>query len=185
MTALKDWPLVSSEAAGDHGLFKVTQDRAVSPRTGAERDFLVIHMPDWLQVVALTEEGRLLLVRQYRHGSRRLGLEVPGGLLDPQDSDPARAAARELREETGYGAVELKRLGSLYPQPALMANQVHFFSAVGVKRLGAMDQDEGEDLEVVLVSVSEVGQLIASARIHNAMTITALSLAARAGLIRE
>ncbi|MBU0515381.1 MAG: NUDIX hydrolase, partial [Proteobacteria bacterium] len=108
--ALKDWPLVSSEPIRDVGLFRLTRDRAVNPRTGRERDFFVIHLPDWLQVVPLTADGRLVLVRQYRHAGRRVGLEVPGGLLDPEDPGPAEAAARELREETGYGGGRMVHL---------------------------------------------------------------------------
>jgi hypothetical protein len=91
---IKPWPLISSQPVSDHGLFQLTKDRAQSPRTGSERDFMVIHMPDWLQMVALTSQGELVLVRQYRHGSRGIGLEVPGGLLDAADPDPASAAAR-------------------------------------------------------------------------------------------
>ncbi|MEW5723726.1 MAG: NUDIX hydrolase, partial [Thermodesulfobacteriota bacterium] len=80
---VKPWTLKTSETLKDLGLFKVTRDRAENPRTGRELDFYVVHMPHWLQVVALTEDGRVVLVEQYRHGSRRAGFEVPGGLLDP------------------------------------------------------------------------------------------------------
>ena len=73
--ALEDWPLVSSESIQDVGLFRLNRDRAINPRTGRERDFFVIHLPDWLQVVPLTADGRLVLIRQYRHASRRVGLE--------------------------------------------------------------------------------------------------------------
>ena len=178
---IKPWPLQSSTPLSDLGLFKITRDRATSPRTGQDRDFLVIHMPDWLQVVPLTTEGRLVLVRQYRHGSRRVGLEVPGGLLDPQDPDPAAAAARELREETGYGGGSLHPLGAFWPQPAMLANRVHFFVAVDLELQGDLQPDAGEDLEVVLVDPAEVEGLAAAGEIQNVMTVTALALARQAG----
>lgn len=178
---VKPWPLQSSEPLADLGLFKVTRDRATSPRTGQDRDFFVIHMPDWLQVVPITEEGSLLLVRQYRHGSRQVGLEVPGGLLDRQDPDPASAAARELREETGYGGGQMHDLGCFWPQPAMLANQVHFFAATGLTVQGDLQQDGGEDLEVVLVEPGQVERLMEQGEIQNVMTVTALGLAQRAG----
>ncbi len=179
--AIKDWPLVSSEMMHDLGLFRLSRDRAVNPRTKAERDFFVIHLPDWLQVVPLTKGARLVLVRQYRHASRRAGLEVPGGLLDREDPGPAEAAARELREETGYGGGRLVHLLDLWPQPALLNCRARFFVALDVAPQGEMTPDAGEDLEVVLAAPDEVDRMIEDGRIHNAMTVLALKLAREAG----
>ena len=85
---IRPWPLIASELVFDAGLLQVIRDRARSPRTGGERDFHVIQMVDWLMVVPLTEDKKLVMVRQYRHGSREASLEVPGGL---RDGDTAEA----------------------------------------------------------------------------------------------
>ncbi|BEQ13816.1 NUDIX hydrolase [Desulfoferula mesophila] len=179
----KAWPLLSSQPVAEVGLFSVTRDRALSPRTDQERDFYVVHMPDWLQIVALTSQGRLIMVRQYRHASRRIGLEVPGGLLDATDPDPVAAALRELKEETGYAGGETRDLGSYWPQPALLANRVHFVAATGMVPTGAQEQDAGEDIEVVLVAPDELERLLADGEIHNAMSVMALGLASQAGVL--
>lgn len=179
----KAWPLISSSQVEDLGLFRINRDRARSPRTGAEHDFLVVGMPDWLQLVPITTDGRLVLVRQFRHASRTIGLEVPGGLIDAEDPDPAGAALRELREETGYGGGKVRDLGAFWPQPAMLSNRVHFFGALGVEPRGDLQQDEGEDIEVVLVEPDGVRRLIEDGEIHNAMTVMALGLASQAGML--
>lgn len=180
---IKPWQRISSQPVIDLGLFRVNRDRALSPRTEKERDFLVVHMPDWLQIVPITGDGRLVLVRQYRHASRLAGLELPGGLLDPDDPGPAEAAARELEEETGYGGGRVTPLGSLWPQPAMLANRIHFFAASPVEPVGPQRLDEGEDVEVVLIRQQDLDAMIADGSIHNAMTVAALAMARRAGVL--
>jgi len=180
---IRPWPLIASEPAFATRLFRVTRDRARSPRTGDERDFHVIHMVDWLMVVTLTVEGQLVLVRQYRHGSREAGLEVPGGLHDGTGERPEQGAVRELAEETGYGGAgrELEFLGVLRPQPALLANRAWVYLAKDVRRTAEPEPDAGEDIEVVLLDPREIPARIASGEISNAMTVAALALAGCAG----
>jgi ADP-ribose pyrophosphatase len=176
---IRPWPLIASEPAFATRLFRVTRDRARSPRTGGERDFHVIHMVDWLMVVTLTADGKLVLVRQYRHGSRETGLEVPGGLHDGTGERPEQGAVRELTEETGYSSArhELAFLGVLRPQPALLANRAWVYLAKDVRPTAEPEPDAGEDIEVVLLDPREVPARIASGEISNAMTVAALALA--------
>jgi ADP-ribose diphosphatase len=174
---IQPWPQLASRTVFDAGLFRVTRDRTRSPRTGAERDVFVVHMTDWLMTVPLTERGELVLVRQYRHGSRRTSLEIPGGLHDGAGEQPEEGAARELAEETGYGGGALQFLGELRPQPALLSNRVRVYVARGVRRIADPSPDAGEDIEVVLLDPREIAARIASGEIDNAMTVTALGLA--------
>ena len=174
---IRSWPRIGSQTVFDGGLFSVTKDRARSPRTGVERDVYVVHMVDWLMTVPLTAEGDLVMVRQYRHGSREASLEIPGGLHDAPGEPPQDGAARELAEETGYGGGVLSLLGALRPQPALLSNRAHIYLAQGVRRSAAPQPDSGEDIEVVLLDPREIPTRIASGEMNNAMTVTALALA--------
>ena len=184
---IRPWKLIASQPLLDTGLFQVTHDRALSPRTGGACDFHLIHMADWLMVVSLTREGRLLLVRQYRHGSREAGLEVPGGLHDRDGEGPEQGAVREVAEETGYGndGEPLVFLGELRPQPALLSNRVWIYVARGLRPLARPELDPGEDIEVVLIEPHEIPARIASGEINNAMTVAALSLAHLGGHLGE
>lgn len=184
---IRPWPLLSSEPVYDAGLLRVMRDRARSPRTGGERDFHVIRMVDWLMAVALTEDQQLVMVRQYRHGSREESLEVPGGLRDGDRAaeNAEQGAARELAEETGYAGGTWNLLGQLRPQPALLSNRVWIYLARGVRATSAPDLDAGEDIEVVLLDIKEIPARIASGEINNAMTIAALGLAFFAGQLQE
>jgi len=176
---IRPWPLIASEPVFDAGLLRVFRDRARSPRTGGERDFQVIRMVDWLTAIALTEDNQLVMVRQYRHGSREASLEVPGGLHDGDTATESveQGAARELAEETGYRGGTWTFLGRLRPQPALLSNRVWIYLARGVQPTGLPDLDAGEDIEVVLLDAREIPARIASGEINNAMTVAALALA--------
>ncbi len=180
---LQPWPLVASRPVFDAGLFQVSCDRARSPRTGREHDFHVVHMVDWLMVVPLTAQAELVLVRQYRHGSRQMSLELPGGLHDGAEEAAQAGAARELAEETGYGGGELFWLGDLRPQPALLSNRLRVYIATGLRLNMAPALDAGEDIEVVPINVREVWGRIACGDIDNAMAIAALAMASQAGYL--
>lgn len=180
---LRPWPLIASKSVFDAGLFQVTCDRARSPRTGGEHDFHVLHMVDWLTVVPLTEDGQVVFVRQYRHGSRQMSLELPGGLHDAADEQAQSGAARELSEETGYGGGEFFWLGDLRPQPALLSNRLRVYGARKLKLRGAPAMDAGEDIEVVLIDAQSVAAYVGRGEIDNAMTIAALAMASHAGLL--
>jgi ADP-ribose pyrophosphatase len=162
------WPLLGSTEIFDAGIFRVAKDSACSPRTGMTRDFLVIHIPDFVLAVALTNDRKLILVRQYRHGSRTVSLEVPGGL-----------------EETGYRGGRWLLLGELRPQPAMEANRVWIFLVTGIEARGQAQPDAGEDIEVELLPLARLAACIADGSIDNALTVAALSLAQLGGHLQE
>ena len=156
MTMPKPWPLVETVLERDYRIFRLRRDRATSPRTGEPHDFYVLETRDWVNVIPLTDDGQVVMVRQYRHGVRDVTLEIPGGILDDEREDPGEAARRELLEETGYAPREMVALGAVQAQPALQDNLCHTYLALGCEAVAKPNPDAGEDLRVVTFPVAEV-----------------------------
>ena len=146
---LKPWVVEDSRITYADRWLKVRTDRCVSPSGPVIDPFHVLEYPAWVNVVALTPDGEIVLVRQYRHGVQQILLELPAGVVDPNDT-PASAALRELREETGFEAEELHLTGSMDANPATQTNRSWSFLATGVKRTGEQRLDDTEDIEVEL-----------------------------------
>ena len=168
-----DGPLLATTPGPDLRLFRVVHERRRNPRNGVALDALRLESPDWVNVVPMTPEGDLLLVRQFRFGVRATTLEIPGGMVH-RGEDPALAAARELREETGHVAQRLVALPPVEPNPAFLDNLCHQYLAEGVEPAGALEQDAGEDLVVERHSPEAVRQMVASGAIRHSLVLTAL-----------
>ena len=172
MTRPTVWPLLSSRVLGDYRVFTVRGERTRSPRSGLPHDFFVLDCPDWANVVALTPRNEVVLVRQFRAGTRSITLEIPGGSVEKGES-AARAARRELREETGYSARAWERIGVVHPNPAIQGNRCSTYLATGCRPVGDLIPDEGEDLAVELVPLRRIPDLIRKGRITHSLVIAA------------
>ena len=144
---LKAWQRLSSEIAHSSKVFDLRIERRISPRTGKQIATVVLESSDWVNVVALTPDARVVLIRQYRFGTEQITLEIPGGLVDPGET-PLEAARRELREETGYEAERWTSLGTIAPNPAIHRNRLYTYLAEGCRIAGEQQPDPGEDIEV-------------------------------------
>src|SRR5688500_20064291 len=111
---IKPWKKIFSQPVGDFRVFNVRSDVKLSPRTGREHDFYVIEAGNWVHVLALTRDGKLVMIEQYRHGSETIELELAGGMIDPKDISPLEAGLREVREETGYEGTQAEVIGQNY-----------------------------------------------------------------------
>jgi 8-oxo-dGTP pyrophosphatase MutT (NUDIX family) len=168
----RPWELVSSRTEREFRIFNLRIDRAVSPRTGQTHEFYVLESLPWVNVIPLTPDGQVVLVRQYRHGTREVTLEIPGGIVERGDS-PEEAARRELLEETGYGCARTVPLGFVHPNPAFLDNRCYTFVARDVHRAQGQNQDEKEDIEVLLRPLDQIPRLIGDGQITHSLVVAA------------
>lgn len=169
------WTNLNSRLSYDAGLFRLMTSRRRSSK-GREASFISVDSPDWVTVIPdLSDEvkrRRFLMVRQFRHGTQRVGLEFPAGAVDPGES-ARQAASRELLEETGYEAANLVELGSVSPNPAFMANTTHTYLARGLTKIDGQNLDENEILDVRILYETELERFVGLAPFDSAITIQA------------
>jgi len=171
---LKPWDKISSQPLADYRVFRVRSDKSISPRTRQAHDFFVIDSVNWVNVVATTSDNHLVMIEQFRHGSGTVELEIPGGMIDPEDSSPEVAAARELREETGYEGHNPRIIGRIFPNPAIMSNSCFTILLENCRCVHPVEFDHGEDLITRLVPIPEIPDLVAAGKIQHSLVVVGL-----------
>jgi 8-oxo-dGTP pyrophosphatase MutT (NUDIX family) len=167
------WEKRGDRVVAHTAVFDVRAVRLRHPGRGTEREFVVIDAPDWCNVVALTPDGRIVLVRQFRYGSDEFSLEVPGGVME-RGEDPVTAAVRELREETGFTGAPGRLLGWVHPNPAIQSNRCHLVVVESATRTVAQEWDQDEEIEVTTAPVADVLAWARTGCITHALTLNAL-----------
>ena len=169
-----DWKRMDSQFGEDLILFRPRFDQMRNPRSLRVLRRLVLESVDWVNMVALTEDGSSVMVRQFRFGVSYTTLETPGGMIDPGE-DSMSAAKRELREETGYTGGNWRYLGAVEPNPAYHNHLCHHWLARDVVATQEPDPTPGEAIDVVLMSETEVIRAVQEGVIKHALALSALS----------
>jgi 8-oxo-dGTP pyrophosphatase MutT (NUDIX family) len=163
-----------ADAAIDHfRVFRVRRTRYRHARDRREGEFVVIESNDWVNVIALTDDGRMVMVRQFRFGVHDFTLEIPGGVIETGE-DPVSAGLRELREETGFAGRDARLLAQVRPNPAIQANRCHLVLVEGCVPTTSVQLDPFEEIEVSLLPVDEVFARAERGEITHSLVVDAL-----------
>ena len=168
------WRKVKSEAGPELLLFNARYDFMENPRNHKIMKRIVLETRDWVNVVAITPEKNIVLVKQYRFGAGKITIEIPAGLIDQNESSQD-SAIRELREETGYTTNNWQYLGYVEPNPAYLNNRCHHWLAIDVVKTTDTDLDDGEDIAVELYTYDELTDAIHMGEVNHVLALSALS----------
>jgi 8-oxo-dGTP pyrophosphatase MutT (NUDIX family) len=168
------FPLLDRKEVARFKVFRLVTERRRHPRHGIQLPFVVLKCPDWVNVIAITEEGDYVLIHQWRAGIDQCTLEIPGGMIEAGE-DPIEAGLRELLEETGYGGGEAHLIGTVQPNPAFQSNRCMTVLLKGCRKICEAEPDLGEQIEVSLMGQDEVRQALRDGSIEHALVIAAFA----------
>jgi len=176
MSRIRPWIIKKEEILDKRGPFTLISSQKENPRNGFVVDFLRIDSVDWVATIPITQDGEVVLVRQYRHAVDSISTEIPAGCAHREESNFAISARRELVEETGYDSDEIEALGFVHPNPGMMPVKAHIFMAKNVKKQTEQKLDDGEDIEVLLKPLGLISEMILKGEITHAMVVSAFAL---------
>ncbi len=145
---LENWKVLDSKVTYQDPWIRLRTDRCVTPRGAQIQGYHILEFHPWINVIALTHDGQIVLVREYRHGAGKVVPGLPSGSMHRDEKDPEATARRELQEETGYVGGDYFALGNIYANPGIQNNRVWCFLALGVEQSGKRSLDPTEDIEV-------------------------------------
>ncbi len=166
------WEIFPSREIFKTPIVTISAGPVLCRRSGKKKEFYCFDYPDWVNVVAVTPAGDILLTRQYRYGSDRVEIEIPGGMID-HGEDPVDAGCRELREETGYAGENARIIGSVCPNPAIQRNRCHTILIENAEKKAEPSLDDMEDIEWFLLPKEQVVKHIAAGDIDHGLVLNA------------
>jgi len=166
---IEKWKVLHSEYLFREPWFTARRDTVELPNGNQIPSYYILEYPEWVNVIAITKEGKFVFVRQYRHGLKDVFYELCAGVCEKEDVSPLQSAQRELLEETGYGNGTWKEYMVISANPSTMTNLAHCFLAIDVEPVAAQKLEETEDLSVHILSIEEVKELLATDQIKQSL----------------
>lgn len=169
-----EWKVLESTYLfNDSPWLKIRKDKCLTPGGKTIPSFYVNEYPDWANAFCLTKDGKAVMVKQYRHGIRQESIELPGGVMEEGES-VEEGIRRELMEETGYQFDKLEFLGNISANPSTTNNLMHMYLATGGEKIAEQSLDEGEEVDVLLMTVGEVKQLMREHKILQSLHVSCI-----------
>ncbi len=170
---IKKWKTIEKKLAGDYKIFDAYWIERELEKPAKKSKFVVLNSPRWVNIIPITKNMEVVLIRQYRHGIDEITLEIPGGLVEENES-PAKAAERECLEETGYrGESDAIFLGENYPNPAFLNNVCYSYLWKNCEKITAQSLDKNEDIDIQIVPLDKAKNLILNGEIKHSLVLTA------------
>ena len=168
------WKVLDSNYLYKEDWFTVRRDKCQRQDGKIIDPYYVFEFPEWVTALAVTVDNKVLMVRQYRHALGEVGLELPGGCVDPADENYEDAIRRELLEETGYAFESAHYLGKISANPSTNSNLMHMFVATGGQKIKEQELDENEEIDVLTLSFEDLETLVEEKRISQAMHLSTI-----------
>lgn len=168
-----EWKVLASEYLYNEPWLTIRKEKCELPDGRLMPAYYILEYPTWVSAFALTKEGKVVMVKQYRHGLGVVSTELPGGVVDKGET-PEVAIARELKEETGYAFSSFEMIGKISANPATTNNYMYIFIAREGEKVAEQSLDATEDLEVVFYGIDEVKQLLRENKIVQALHTAAI-----------
>lgn len=170
---IKKWKTHSERIIENVRIFTLKMITREHPKNGKINEYALLDSPNWVNIIPITKEGNIVLVKQYRHGTDEITLEIPGGLAEDNE-DPKDAARRECMEETGYSSeLELIKIGTNRPNPAFQNNHCTTFLWKDCEKVAEQNLDGFEDIEIIEVPEQEIISMIKDGTIDHGVILTA------------
>jgi len=170
----KSWEVIKSEQGPNLVLFQARYDWVRNPRNEKSFKAVILEARDWVNIVALTPEKKIVVVKQFRFGVSKTTVEIPAGIIEKGET-PEQAAMRELEEETGYTSTNWQYLGWFEANSAFLNNVCHSLLALDVVKTQSIKLDEGEEISTDELSFDELNKTIEQGKMRNSLSVLALS----------
>jgi len=172
---MEKWEIRTNKTDYKNRLFTMRNLECFHNEKNVQNDFYVIDTFNWINVIALTTDGKFILVKQHRLGTDEISIETPGGVID-EGENAEECAVRELREETGFIGKSVHLLKSLWVNPAIMSNRISFYFIDGCESSASQELDDAEDIEVITVTADEIAGMISDGTFSHSIAVTGLGL---------